>query len=1394
MIAIIKQNYRRVTAIIPPWLIVLMTLFLVVAAFWKVFGLHLTGTFEEWFYYTEFDKGISTLSMVNGLAQNQADRILQTLCYELGYRLTPNSFVGLNLIAITVFTLRGFFLYGLLQRLMPKRPALAFATAILYLVFPADTSWYWLRFLAYQVMDAALLGSAYCLVLYWQTSRRWALVGMWIGLLICTGTAEVVYPLIAVAPLLLVWLQKHLSRRLFRVTALWYAVPIGMLIYTAIVFLAGHNTYQSSLVSTGAGSPSILEQIMSYPSRIVRMYELALGSGWWNAVRKIHLGSQSLLIAILVSIMVGIAMIVFFVLHARQSPPSRAGDQPSLEGDQNSGDRRVFTWRNYLRHDAGLLLVGLAVIGLGFLFYVPLIAYANGTIVIDYTNITDRVYTLSSIGAALCLIAVLDFVGQLLRHTRVVTLVGVYLLTIPAVSSGIQLSEQIQYVSAQQQRVLAEMSQQVPDLKPGAVVIVLTDSPQTNPSFWSDASYVFPVAVRYLYHQAVAEAYACNIGWTGADYTFPCDIGTDRITMTFDGTRVIPFTSDRLVIFNYSAEKGLTLLTQWPTADETVPATASTAPAPNKYDPYALIGPDTQSVTRAHTMFATNPFVQVVPHDEGMVHDVAVEYGGQTFQHPFTSEGWDYDWSDARDALDHVWLAPDQDYKVWFRLRFVSSTVQKGFEFRVNGQPIPLNVSLDFSTDSTAPGTVGAIYTGVIPRSVIALNRADTALTFHVNELAPPQLIKTIDSPPPPRVGLQLLTMNIGVVPEPKLQVAVEYYGANAVPHPVTSAGWNGQWSVSRDAIDHFWLAPAGDYQMQLRLRFISPEVQKGFVFSVNGQPIPLSVSADPDVDQDAPGTLSAIYSGVIPRSAVALNPNDTVLTYHVDTLTSPQSLKINDDPSLLGLFVYSLHITPAQTIEPTPVIPVPSAIPAVQQVSVEYYGANAVPHPVTSVGWDGQWSISKDATDHFWLAPVGDYQVQLRLRFISPEVQKGFVFSVNGQPIPLSVSADPTTDPNVPGTLSAIYTGIIPSSAVAHDLNDTLLTYHVDTLTSPQSLKINDDPRLLGLFVYSLHITPAQTIEPTLVIPTPTAIPAVQQVNVEYYGANAVPHLVTSVGWDGQWSVAKDATDHFWLAPTGDYQVQLRLRFISPEVQKGFVFSVNGQPIPLSVSADPAADPKVPGTLSAIYTGIIPRSAVALNPNDTLLTYHVDTLTSPQSLKINDDPRLLGLFVYSLNIVIAPHAVQQVDVEYYGANAIPHLATSAGWDGQWSISKDATDHFWLAPTGDYQVQLRLRFISPEVQKGFAFSVNGQPIPLSVSADPAADPNVPGTLSAIYTGVIPRSAVALNPSDTVLTYHVDTLVSPQSLKINDDPRLLGLFIYSLHVTPAQTIEPTPTKA
>src|SRR5207253_601721 len=97
-------------------------------------------------------------------------------------------------------------------------------------------------------------------------------------------------------------------------------------------------------------------------------------------------------------------------------------------------------------------------------------------------------------------------------------------------------------------------------------------------------------------------------------------------------------------------------------------------------------------------------------------------------------------------------------------------------------------------------------------------------------------------------------------------------------------------------------------------------------------------------------------------------------------------------------------------------------------------------------------------------------------------------------------------------------------------------------------------------------------------------------------------------------------------------------------------------------------------------------------------------------------------------------------------------------------------------PDQRYKIEFRVAFsILPDSVGTLMLSVNGKPLELTSKRDDNG-----GT---IFSGVIPQSVVALDASNTALSFRIPAITSPKAVGMNDDARPLGLLFDWLDIQP-----------
>lgn len=238
------------------WLAAMLALGLLVIGLWLPYGLNVAGWGDQWIELSSADAGTPLVSSVL--------RAFVHIPSIVSHALTPDSFTGMNLVLAVMTFGRGILMVALLRKLLPQHPALALVAGALTVVYPGDLAFYLLVSVSITTALTCFIGAILALVHYWQRLRWYILLLMGLLLGFSVGIYEVSFPLIAAVPLVLVYLNKGLNKRVIRVAALWDLVPV---IYVVLVFaaqFANPNTtsYQLSIVNTDNSLSAILSSLI----------------------------------------------------------------------------------------------------------------------------------------------------------------------------------------------------------------------------------------------------------------------------------------------------------------------------------------------------------------------------------------------------------------------------------------------------------------------------------------------------------------------------------------------------------------------------------------------------------------------------------------------------------------------------------------------------------------------------------------------------------------------------------------------------------------------------------------------------------------------------------------------------------------------------------------------------------------------------------------------------------------------------------------------------------------------------------------------------------------------------------------------------------------------------
>ena len=531
------------------WLIPVIALFGLVIVLWSPFGLKITGIMEEWMVLHSVESGIPSdrnedyaMFVTTGV---QRMRPLVGVAPIIGYDLSPDSFVGFNLVMMALFVGKGIALYLILRKLVPNNRVFALFVALLFVVYPADSGLFTFRAISIHLAVFWYLFGVYLFLVYFKSGQRWALISAWLALIGSLWIYEVAYLLIGLTPILLIWLEGHLNRRVIRATLLLYIAPLLALLYVAIVFTQGASYQSWVLQRSGLNQPSVISEMLT---SLYNAYFRHFAEGWVQAINQIGTPYLALtLVTVILVLTAGRLMI-------RQG---RATD-----------DRKRRYWL--------LALLGFAVVGIG---YAPFL-------ITPYRQLDWRVYYYSSIGGAIC-VGSLTYLLILYTHMRPVVFVGIMSMLVGL--GTLRSLNQHQYyadLGISQQELLRGIVEQVPHLKSEAPLVVVDETGRYNNNWTLGASYLLTYALRYLYSDYQLNAILCSFDpKLGQFVALPeqdeqCTFTSEGVTVKDAGSQTDDYLYQQMVLIRYSAD-GAQLLQRIPSSY--LPASAETVYNPNQF-------------------------------------------------------------------------------------------------------------------------------------------------------------------------------------------------------------------------------------------------------------------------------------------------------------------------------------------------------------------------------------------------------------------------------------------------------------------------------------------------------------------------------------------------------------------------------------------------------------------------------------------------------------------------------------------------------------------------------------------------------------------------------------------------------------------------------------------
>lgn len=840
-----------------------LTYFVVVfGLIWVPFGLKKTiPLFEEWYFVYVMD--VAPLKAV----ANSATRPIFLWPYYVAHLLTPDSFAGMNLLLIAIFVLKAVFTYRLVRHLFPENSFLALMTATLCVIYPADSGLLSFRALSFHTALLLTIMAIYFFVVGWnkdknKQKRYWGTI--WVLQVIILGTYEALYPLIFVAPVLLIWLEKKSTPQVRHAAQKWLVIPILYFVFTIGTIIFGVGGY-INLQFASTEDKDWKTLINEYSASVEHMYRAHL-DGWSDALKEWDWNSSYTWLALLAG------LITFIISWVHLKRRREKAESPLQRGPV-----------------MGLILAGLCIMLLGFVAFIPS----------PFNQGTFRVFYATSLGAALIVSAIINLLARIKYigkfSAALIASVAITLTTFHTLNQHEIFTDYSEDVGL----VYATIIEQAPHFDTGATLFVIDEHYRYQDEWHlASSSTAFQGGLRYIYGTDKIRAKICVIN--NPRHGKVCEFQEQGIYYLDDRLieGVIPY--DDAIIFRTTWNGSVELLSE-------VPPEYVDGRHIESYNPHALIDdgeiPE-RTLTALSVCWPSNRcehLTPLEPQDSYLLE----------FDQIINGVGWEFPnfdptqlWMTNRIATIRTWLTADQDLPIQFKVTTtVALDILDSLQLTVNGDP----VELTYETRAD-----GYYFTGIIPQAALLRNPNTTTLVFAVSHLVVPAEIGL--GPDERPLALLFDSVAIGYVcwppsnceglsqNEPQDSLTLEFdQVVNGFGWEIPREGSAQLWMTNKIATIRTWLTAEQDLPIQFRVTMaLAPEVLESLKLTINGDPIALTYETRAD---------GYYFTGIIPQSALMRDPDTTILMFFVDRLVVPAEIGLGADERHLALLFDSLEI-----------------------------------------------------------------------------------------------------------------------------------------------------------------------------------------------------------------------------------------------------------------------------------------------------------------------------------------------------------------------------------------------------------------------------------------------------------------------------------------------------
>lgn len=440
-------------------------------------------------------------------------RPLQSSLYYIAYLLDPVGFTGFPLMLAALFLLKGIVIWGLMRRLVPQYRELAFLTAVLYLVMPADQGVFITRPINIHGASLLYFVALYCLLTAVNAKTRLLPVvfGMMVALAASLLMYDAGYPLALLSPAILLIAPRGTPARGRFVVVAWTSVVFLCVLFKWILVAGSAAAYQQMVFD----SPTVLNALYPVALSIVRHFMV----GWLEAI---PLLPSSFAYLVLAGISGVGAIWVLSTLFPARIPAYRLAVQRLLP----------------------LFMLGVAILVLGVAAHIVSI----------YRYSDWRMYYYASLGGAMSVAVAVMLVrsryGQ--RFALIVTGALIVLGVVHALHQQAAFVEDSDAARA----LLNDTRSQLASVAPGTTIVYLNYPPGGTlhrDMFYHHGYLVSALRVVNPGYQGLREAYVCRVG--------QCEVTASTINVRLNASDTVYLLRQNVRLFDYSPSEGYVLQT-----------------------------------------------------------------------------------------------------------------------------------------------------------------------------------------------------------------------------------------------------------------------------------------------------------------------------------------------------------------------------------------------------------------------------------------------------------------------------------------------------------------------------------------------------------------------------------------------------------------------------------------------------------------------------------------------------------------------------------------------------------------------------------------------------------------------------------------------------------------